>query len=270
MGVACYGRDVGERTSYSPGTFSWVDLSATDQDAAKTFYTQLFGWQCNDNPIGEGMIYSIMSVDGKDVAAISSQPQQQRDAGVPPTWNSYISVRSADEVAERAAQLGAHVHAEPFDVLDVGRMAVVQDPQGAFVLLWEPRARIGADLVNVHGALVWNELASPDVEASSRFYSELFGWTIEPIPGSEIPYLTIKTADGHSNGGMRAQMPDEPVPYWLTYFGVGALGQTLAQLEQLGGRKLVGPQSIGEAGELAVVEDPQGAVFALYSGRFDD
>ncbi len=258
---------MGERNQYSPGTFSWTDLSTTDQEGAKAFYRGLFGWEANDNPVGEGMYYSMMLLGGQEVAAISTQPQQQREAGVPPAWNSYVTVESADRALERASQLGATVHAPAFDVFDVGRMGVVQDPQGAFFLVWEPKQHIGASLVNAAGALSWNELATPDMDASAGFYSELFGWTTEPFEGSEMPYLVIKNADGHSNGGIRPAMETEPT-YWLVYFGTENLEGHLAQVSELGGSQLAGPIDIG-AGRIAVVHDPQGAVFALYAGHFD-
>src|SRR5437763_2504283 len=166
---------MGERTQYTPGTFCWADLSTTDQEAAKAFYSGLFGWEADDRPVGDGAVYSMMEVDGKDVAAISAQPPQQREAGVPSTWNSYITVDSADAAVARAKELGANVHADAFDVMDVGRMGVVQDPQGAYFMVWEPKSNIGASLVNIPGAFTWNELASPDIDASASFYGELFG-----------------------------------------------------------------------------------------------
>src|SRR5919108_3402626 len=144
---------MGERTQYAPGTFCWADLATTDQEAAKAFYSGLFGWEADDMPAGEGVTYSMMRLDGKYAAAIAPQPQQQRDAGVPPAWSSYVSVESADEAADRAARLGATVHAPPFDVLEAGRMAVIQDPQGAFFMVWQPRDHFGAALVNAPGAL---------------------------------------------------------------------------------------------------------------------
>ncbi|MBV8987249.1 MAG: VOC family protein [Solirubrobacterales bacterium] len=258
---------MGERKQYSPGTFSWTDLSTTDQEGAKAFYRGLFGWEANDNPVGEGMYYSMMLLGGQEVAAISTQPQQQREAGVPPAWNSYVTVESADRALERASQLGATVHAPAFDVFDVGRMGVVQDPQGAFFLVWQPKQHIGASLVNAAGALSWNELATPDMDGSAGFYSELFGWTTEPFEGSEMPYLVIKNADGHSNGGIRPAMETEPT-YWLVYFGTENLEGHVAQVSELGGSQLAGPIDIG-AGRIAVVHDPQGAVFALYAGHLD-
>src|ERR1700677_1852939 len=106
---------MGERSEYKPGTFCWSELTSTDQGAAKAFYAALFGWQAEDIPVGENEVYSMQRVDGKRVAAIAAQPQQQADAGVPSLWNSYVSVQDADAVAERAKELGAHVHAGPFD-----------------------------------------------------------------------------------------------------------------------------------------------------------
>jgi predicted enzyme related to lactoylglutathione lyase len=259
---------MGERTSHAPGTFSWADVTTTDQDAAKAFYTGLFGWEADDQPVGDGVYYSMMRLDGKNVAAISPQPQQQREAGVPPLWNNYVTVASADDAAERAGQLGATVHAPPFDVMDAGRMAVIQDPQGAFFMVWEARENIGAQFVNAPGALAWNELASPDVGASARFYGDLFGWTTAPYEDSPQRYETIRNGD-RLNGGMR-ELGDQPAPpHWLVYFGIDDIERGLARVEELGGTKLIGPMDIGNA-KIAVLRDPQGATFAIYDGRFED
>jgi predicted enzyme related to lactoylglutathione lyase len=256
---------MGERTQYTPGTFCWTDLTTSDQAAAKAFYGGLFGWEAEDLPVGEDRFYSMQRLGGRDVAAISAQPQMQRDAGIPPTWNSYVSVESADAAAERAKELGANVHAPAFEVMESGRMAVIQDPQGAFFAVWEPRRHFGAALVNAPGALVWNELASPDLDASSAFYSALFGWRLEPFEGSPDPYLTIKVGES-GNGGIRPlDQPGVP-PHWLVYFGAEDIDASIATVEELGGAKMIGPIDIGIA-RIAIVQDPQGAVFALYAGE---
>src|SRR3954462_2711165 len=199
---------MGERTKYAPGTFSWADVTTTDQDAAKRFYSGLFGWEPDDQPVGDGVYYSMMRLDGRNVAAISPQPQQQPEAGRPSMWNSYVTVESADAAADRAAELGATVHAPPFDVMEVGRMAVIQDPQGAFFMVWEPRESIGAEFVNAPGALAWNELASPDPPESADFYGSLFGWKAEEMAGAPMPYLIVRNGD-RTNAGIR-EMGDEP------------------------------------------------------------
>jgi predicted enzyme related to lactoylglutathione lyase len=242
-----------------------VDLTTTDQAAAKEFYSGLFGWEAEDMPVGEGVFYSMQRLRGKDVAAISAQAQQQRDAGVPPTWNSYVSVEDADAVAERAGQLGANVHAPAFDVLDSGRMAVIADPQGAFFMLWQPRRHFGAALVNEPGTFVWNELNTPDPEAALPFYSDLFGWQIEPFEASPEPYFAIKNGESPNGGIRELAQPDAP-PHWLVYFGVEDIDEAIASVQELGGSKLVGPLDI-QIAKIAVVHDPQGAVFALYAGQ---
>jgi predicted enzyme related to lactoylglutathione lyase len=245
-----------------------VDLATTDQDAAKRFYGELLGWELADTPAGEGVVYTMASIDGKYVAAIAPQPRQQREAGAPPMWNSYVTVDSADEALEQARQLGGTVHAPAFDVFAAGRMGVVQDPQGAYFMVWEPREHIGAGLVNAHGALCWNELATPDMEASANFYSRLFGWTTESVDSPGPPYLVIGNRDGHSNGGIRDAASTEPC-YWLVYFAVNDLDPALAKVQELGGSCITEVMHMWD-GRFAAVQDPQGAVFALYSGHFDD
>jgi predicted enzyme related to lactoylglutathione lyase len=255
---------MGDRTQYTPGTFCWTDLTTTDQGAAKAFYTGLFGWEAEDLPVGEDNFYSMMRIDGKSVAAIAPQPQQQRDAGAPPAWNSYISVESADAAVARTKELGGAAHAPAFDVMQAGRMGVLQDPQGAYFMVWEPREHFGAALVNAPGALVWNELASPDLSASTTFYSGLFGWEIAPFEGSPTPYLSIKNGAAN-NGGMRELSPPGTPPHWLVYFGVQDIDAALARVQELGGQKIAGPIDIQMA-KIAVIQDPQGAVSALYAG----
>jgi uncharacterized protein len=256
-----------ERSSYAPGTFCWAELSASDPEAAKRFYGSLLGWQYRDTPLGDGAVYSIAEVDGMAVAAIAPQPQQQAAAGLPPVWSSYVSVQSADASAQHAKDLGGNVHAPPFDVMSAGRMAVIQDPQGAYFMLWQAHEMVGAQLVNAPGALVWNELASSDLDDSSSFYSRLFGWEIAQFEGSSEPYLSIRNA-GANNGGIRPLTPAGGTPHWLVYFGVQNTEEALSKLGAIGGSTLAGPIDI-EMAKIAVVQDPQGAVFAIYAGTFE-
>jgi len=259
---------MGERTQYTPGTFSWTDLTTTDQEGAKAFYAGLLGWELEDRPVGDEVVYTMASLDGRDVGAISPQPQQQRDAGVPPVWNSYVSVEDADATLARAKELGANVHAQAFDVMEAGRMGVVQDPQGAYFLVWQAKQHIGAGLVNAPGALVWNELGSPDLDGSAAFYGDLFGWTTSPMPDADPPYLVIQGADGRANGGIRPPAPPGTPPSWLVYFACEQIDAALAKVTELGGTVLVGATDIGVA-KIGVAQDVQGAVFALYDGRLD-
>jgi len=255
---------MGERTSYAPGTFSWAELATSDADGAKSFYTTLFGWTYDDRPAGEGMIYSMANRDGKAVAALFGSDE-------PPHWNCYVTVASADDATAKAGELGANVLAEPFDVMEVGRMSVIADPTGAALCLWEPRTNIGAALVNTPGAMTWNDLVTPDPEAAAAFYGALFGWTSEEIPGAG-GYRVIYNGE-RSNGGIMPLDPDrmgpETPPSWMPYFGHEDVERLVREIDGAGGRVFNGPMHMPQ-GTIAVLGDPQGAVFAVWTGQYDD
>ena len=262
---------MGERTRYEAGTFSWADLATSDQEAAKEFYAGLFGWDYDDRPIGGGAVYTMCLLDGREVAAITAQSEQERGQGIPPHWNSYITAHGVDDQAPRVTELNGNLIAPPFDVLDAGRMALAADPTGAVFALWEPRDNIGAGLVNAPGALAWNELATTDVEAAKQFYADLFGWTYEELGGdTPMTYWVIRNGD-RTNGGIRAlsQFEQGSPPFWFPYFGAGSCDQSGAQAEKLGGKVLMQTTPLPQ-GAFNVIADPQGAAFALFEGHFDD
>ena len=254
---------MGERTSYEPGTFSWAELATSDAGAAKSFYTSLFGWEYQDNPIGDGQVYSMAQLRGLNAAALFSSDQ-------PPHWNCYVTVESVEHAARRAGELGADVMAEPFDVLDVGRMSVIADPGGAALCLWEPRTNIGASVVNEPGAMTWNDLVTPDPAAVEPFYGELFGWTTIEVPNAG-GYRIIRNGD-RSNGGVmpldRERMGDAPAS-WIPYFGHEDVDRLAGEIDGLGWRVLNGPMPVA-VGRIAVMSDPQGAVFAVWTGEYSD
>jgi predicted enzyme related to lactoylglutathione lyase len=253
-----------ERSEYAPGTFSWADLTTTDTDAAKAFYTGLFGWDHEDTPIPGGGVYTMLSKGGKAVGALSeAQP------GMPATWNTYVTVASADESAARAGELGGTVLMEPFDVMDVGRMAVVQDPSGAFFSIWEPRANIGAEVVNEPGALTMTQLNTNDPDAAQPFYEGLFGWRFQTIDAPGIDYRSVYNGDRLNAAMMR--MPDgvEAPSHWLVYYGIDNVDDAERQIAQLGGQVMIPPTAV-PSGRFLVAMDPQGAPFAVLSGEYDD
>jgi hypothetical protein len=250
---------MGERTSYPPGTFSWAELGTSDADGAKSFYTSLLGWDYDDNDMGEGQVYSLALRDGKTVAAVFNSDSP------PPHWNCYVTVSSADEVTAKAQDAGASVMMEPFDVMELGRMSAIADPAGAALYLWEPRQNIGATLVNTTGALTWNDLVTPDPDTAARFYGELFGWQFEEVPEAG-GYRIIKNGE-RSNGGM---MPQQEGPsQWMPYFGHDDVDRAVEDVPGLGGEVLNGPIRMPQ-GSIGVFADPQGAVFALWTGSYDD
>ena len=262
---------MGKRQRYEPGTFCWIDLATTDPAGARAFYGELFGWEAEDMPAGEAGTYTMLRLDGDDIGGLYEMDAGQREQGVPPYWFSYVSVDDADAIASRARELGGTVYGEAFDVLDSGRMAVIQDPTGATLGAWQPRAHIGASRVNDPGCFTWNELQTRDPETAADFYAGLFGWETEPVEqDGNLVYVTIENA-GAKNGGMMPmteQHGDTP-PHWLVYFTVPSCDDAVARVRELGGGVLTGPFDLG-AGRIAVVSDPQGAAFALFEGETDD
>jgi len=216
-----------ERTSYAQGTPNWVDLQTTDQPAAKQFYAGLFGWTYDDQPMGEGAVYSMAKLGDKDVAAIAPQSPELKAAGAPPMWNTYIAVDSADEAAARVEAAGGQVAMPPFDVMDAGRMAFVLDPSGAAVALWQANQHIGSTLVNEPGTVTWNELITTD-PAATKFYEQVVGVT----------------------------------NHWHVYFAVEDADATAAKATELGGSVMVAPFDT-PVGRIAILTDPQGAVFSV-------
>ena len=253
---------MGERDSYAPGTFCWADIGTNDADAAKAFYTSVFGWEAVDSPAGDAGTYTTFKLDGREVAALYEMGDEERKS-LRPHWSSYVSVEDVDALAPRVRELGGEILAEPFDVEGSGRMTVLRDPTGALLHLWQPREQRGAGRVNDPGCMVWNELASPDPPRARDFFGELLGWTVEP---EESGYGIIRL-DGALNGGIRPLQDGEPT-HWLVYFTVASCDEAIAAITEGGGSLIAGPMET-PVGKVAAVSDPQGAAFALYEGDVD-
>jgi uncharacterized protein len=251
---------MGERTSYAPGTFCWADLGTADPGSAAAFYAALFGWETERGPHD---VYSMFTLRGLGVAGLYRPPEDQP----PPGWLSYVSVENADATAAQARELGGDVLLEPHDV-GVGRGAFLQDPQGALFGIWQPGGHIGASLVNDPGAMVWNQLATSDVDAAQRFYAALFGWSDEPLEGSSDPYWEILGGDGRLNGGVMGLPAEGVAPHWLVMFTVAAADEAAALVGGRGGEVTV-PPTVVPTGRFAAMADPHGAAFGLFEGEND-
>jgi predicted enzyme related to lactoylglutathione lyase len=251
-----------DRTSHSPGTPSWTDLTTTDVDAAKRFYADLFGWAYDDQDAGGGMVYTICQRNGKAAAGLSKQPEMMAQSGAPPMWNTYVTVADVDASAGRVAGAGGQVMMQPMDVMDAGRMAVAADPTGAAFMFWQPKNNIGAEVVNEHGALSWNELQTPDVDAAAGFYSKLFGWKANPMDMGGMTY-TVLELDGRSIGGAM-KPPAEGVPaHWQVYFAVDDCDAAVATATKGDATVLAEPMDVPDVGRMAALMDPQGAAFSV-------
>jgi predicted enzyme related to lactoylglutathione lyase len=250
-----------ERTSYAPGTPCWIDIG-TDLDAAKPFYTSLFGWTTMDaGPVEETGGYGFFMKGDKMVAGYGPQMNPG-----PPVWATYIAVTDADETSKKIEAAGGTIVMPAMDVMGAGRMAVFQDSAGGFCSIWQPGEHKGAQLANEPGAFSWNELNSRDVDASIAFYEAVFGWshathTMEGPIGSYTEWML----DGQTIGGMLPMPPMVPaeVPqYWLVYFAVEDVEASLAKAQELGATMFVPPMQV-DAGRFSVISDPQGAMLSI-------
>ncbi len=255
-------------TSYPQGAPSWADLATSDAAAAKKFYTELFGWTAEDNPAGPNMIYTMYK-HGDSYVAASFQDDPEMSKGAPPRWQVYIAVDDVEAAAERVREAGGEVVGGPFDVMEAGRMAVVKDPQGAFVNLWQSKEHIGAGKQNEPGALDWFELATTDSEAASSFYEKVLGCSAkknDDVPeGMDYTFLFVGDRPRAGIVQIQDDWGDVP-PHWTVYIGVEDIAVSLKNLERLGGECLMSPQEI-PVGTLALVKDPQGATFYIFRAK---
>lgn len=242
-----------ERTSYAPGTPSWIDIGVPDIAAAAAFYGAVFGWTCDDlGPDAGG--YAMFRLRGLDVAGVG--PQQVPDS--PPFWAVYMSVADVDATAAAVAEHGGTIVVPPMDVMEEGRMAVFQDPTGVFFSAWQANRHHGCRVVNEPGAFCWNELASTDVDVARDFYTEVFGWgCIEPA-GHPAGTFTV---DGEVVCGSHTAGAGE-FPSWSVWFAVDDCDASAAQATELGGTVLMPPNDMS-FGRGAVISDPAGGVFGI-------
>lgn len=252
-----------EVPQHTPGTFCWVEIGTTNADAAKNFYRELFGWDYEDGEAGPGMIYTMISLNGKAVGGLYQLNSEMLSAGVPPHWLNYVAVANTDEAAAQAAAAGGSVMKGPFDVATAGRMAIIQDPTGAVFALWQPKDMPGSGISHDFGTCCWQELGTTDTQKAKDFYTTLFGWATESFPGS-MEYTIFKKSN-EGVGGMYEITPEmgSIPPHWLTYFAVADCDATVQKATELGGSVVKTAEDIPGVGRFAILRDPASAVFAI-------
>jgi uncharacterized protein len=276
------GDEMPDRDGYIPGVPCWVDTSQPNPEATLPFYTGLFGWEFeNVMPEDSGGKYFIGRIRGGDVAAVGTLPP-----GAPAiaTWNTYVWVDNADESAEMARKAGGSVLEEPFDIPGAGRMAVIADPEGATFSVWQAKGHKGAQVVNEHGSLNFNILATRDPARAGEFYGAVFGWQLPPAPSGMMWWALPGYADHleQSRPGLRKQAaemgapegfvdvvaalvliaPDDPStrPSWGVTFGVDDASSIATKAKELGGQVLIEPFDAPWT-RSTVIKDPEGAIF---------
>lgn len=249
-----------ERSSYQPGEFCWSDMGTQDLDAMVSFYTSVFGWEAVDVAPPEAPVsYYMMRQNGKDVMAIG-----WKDDPSPQTLGPYIATGDADATAAKAKGLGANVIVEPLDISDNGRMAVLQDPTGAVVSLWQAGTGIGATLRDEPGAMCWFELNTPDMAAAESFYTKLFGYSVEDLGDEDIAYRVMTVAglpeDRRSVAGI---YDSDSLPRgWTVCVAVDDPDAHMARVRSGGGTVVSEPEDT-PYGRFALAQDPGGATFSV-------
>jgi predicted enzyme related to lactoylglutathione lyase len=247
--------------SYDQGTPSWIELSTSDQGAAQTFYGSLFGWSFDDHDMGEMGHYYIPKIEDDEIGGIGGQMPGME--GHPAFWSVYLACDDVDAATAKVEAAGGKVEAGPFDVNDNGRMAALQDPTGARISLWQANKTIGTQRANEPGTPVWNECITPDIPAAVAFYSEILGMGSETMDMEGSSYTVLTNAKGRQIGGaMNPQMEGVP-PHWNIYFNVDDVDATIAKSQDLGGNVVAPAFDVPGVGRMAVLADPQGAMFNL-------
>ena len=243
-------------SKYPHGTFSWADNSSTDPEVAIVFYMDLFGWEKEEFPLGEGQTYTVFRLEGRDCAALSGMMPDQLQSGRHSHWSNFVTVDDVDALTALVKANGGTVLYGPEDVFDSGRMLHIQDPTGAALNLWQPYNSIGAGIVNTVGAMSLNELWTADVARAKDFYHSLFGW--------EYDFDGIFTRifnRGRFNGGM-LQL-DDVEPIWLPHFHIADVDAAIIRIRELGGTIEIDRHRDADGSKWSVVKDPAGAIFYI-------
>jgi len=246
---------------HAPGSFCWIELGTTDQDAAKNFYNSLFGWTAADSPMGPDAMYTTFSLNGRRVGGgynVKMMP------GVPPHWMIYVATTSADETAAKVKNAGGKTMCDPMDVGESGRFVVFQDPTGAHVSAWQPKKHQGYEVEGENGSLCWADLMTPDPQKAADFYKKIFGWSLDPGQDGS-GYLHIKNGE-HFIGGIppKGALPPGVPPHWALYIQVENCDASTAKAKSLGAQIFMPPTTMEKVGRWSVIADLQGAAFALF------
>jgi uncharacterized protein len=247
-------------TAWPAGTPCWIDLMTTDLEAAKQFYGSLFGWQLTEGPPETGG-YVLAEIGGRPVAGLGAM----QDGMVhPPVWTTYLATDDAAATAEQITAAGGRVLAPPMDVMDLGVMAVAQDPTGGTFGIWQSKSHTGIRLANEAGALTWNELMTHDYERAKDFYATVFGYTYTAIGGDNFDYSTIELGGNTVGGlgGLPAEVPAEVPAHWRVYFAVDD-ADAAAQTATASGGSVVRPPEDMAYGRHADLADPQGGQLSI-------
>ncbi len=250
---------------HQPGMFSWADLATPDAEGSERFYKELLELEATETSGGEGVIYTMLTKEGRNSCAVYEMPPDQKEmTGGKARWTTYFTVENADATAGRIQELGGTVQG-PFDVFTSGRLGFGVDPTGAVFAIWQPLDQIGAEVFGEPGALAWCELSTHDTEAAERFYSSLFGWSAMATPSADGGEYTLFQKDGQPAAGMitiREEWGPTP-PNWSVYFAIADLGAARVKARELGAKEITPVLEVDGVGQFVCLNDPQGAYITI-------
>lgn len=245
------------------GTPNWADCATTDLSALEKFYSAVVGWTADHVTGSDGSTYSQQRLDGKLVAGIYELNQQMSSMGVSPHWGTYVEVDNLEMTLELVKAEGGMVLDGPLEEPDVGIIAIIQDPVGAYLRLWHSTPNYGGEVFNIPGAMIWNELNTKEPEKATSFYEKVLGVVVETMK-DPTPYTLLKV-DGRPVAGVLKTTPEigDFPPSWDVYFASSDVDDTMKKVIAAGGKALRGPFDIPGADRMAVFQDPHDAVFEV-------
>jgi predicted enzyme related to lactoylglutathione lyase len=251
------------------GRFLWYELHTSDVKGATAFYEKVMNWSSKPSDLVSDFVYNIASAGDAQVGGLMELQPNLKAANVPPHWMGYVGCDDVDETIARAKKLGAQVHFGPEDIPNVGRFAVLADPQGAAIALLTPAYDPGPDTEPRLGNVSWNELYTTDYKAAWRFYSELFGWEeMQQMDMGEMGIYFMFGRGGRMLGGMMNIVPSMPMPpSWCYYVSVKDTKATAEVAKTNGATIINGPMEVPGGDLIAQGIDPQGAMFAIHSRK---
>jgi predicted enzyme related to lactoylglutathione lyase len=240
------------------GMPTWVDLMTGDPEAARKFYGALFGWSFDVGGPESGH-YTMCKLNGRPVAGLAPKPPNGQ---YPNAWTLYLAVDDVDATCTKITESGGRVPMPPMQVMDAGKMAIVQEPTGASFGLWQAGKHIGFMVRDEPGSFAWTELNTRDLGRAQRFFETVFGYRAEKMQGME--YMTLHVGPAIAGGilQMDKNWPPDLPPHWMCYFAVANTDQTVEKVKSLGGALHVPPFDT-PYGRMSVISDPQKAAFSL-------
>ncbi|MEJ7735652.1 MAG: VOC family protein [Polyangiaceae bacterium] len=243
------------------GQIIWHELHTSDPKRSTAFYSELFGWKTREMDMGPNGVYTLFSAGSKDVAGGMKLDAR---SGAPSHWLPYFETAEVDADSARADKLGGKVVVPPLDIPNIGRFAVIADPQGATLAIMTSANQDWADSPPKTGEFCWDEVIVGDPKAAATFYTALFPWKSEPMDmGPMGTYHVMKNGEKTAAGAMAPKDAGTP-PAWLAYVAVDDVDASTQRAEKLGAAVIAKPADIPNIGRFSIFSDPTGAVLCCF------